>query len=218
MPRPIKSQEDEFYDRRTKNLSQEGEFYRDLDENTEEKSCCSAYTLAIFFILLFCFLSLLTIYVIKNAKIDNLPEVVPEISTALSGLDLSRKSPTIEVPISAADLTVWLQTGLSGLGANFSEPEAEIIASQILVTGKIQIAIKTGCTMTILPSVKDDKLYLTIIKLQSWKMSVPGIIRSGLEKSLNGIMDKNLESFYQSYKATDVQLEEDKMIIFGKLK
>lgn len=205
MPKAVKSQEDEFY--------------RDLDEKTEEKSCCSAYTLAIFFVLLFCFLSLLSIYVIKNAKIDNPSGLsVSDTLTGLSKIDLLNKNPTVEVPVTSDELTALIQTGLTGMGVNLTDSKAEITASQIIVTGKIQIAIKTGCAMTVLPSVKDDKLFLSIVKLQSWKISVPGVIRSGLEKSLNEIMDKNLESFYQNYKATDVQLEEGKMIIFGKLK
>jgi hypothetical protein len=209
LPKERTSQEDEFYGRQDKKLGQEAEFYQDLDTNTEEKSCCSAYALVIFFVLLFCLLALITILVARNLKTGNLPEIsIPGFGV----ISLSQKNPTIELPITSEDLTAMLKS------SSIENANSEISTSRIVVTGTVKIVFKTKVTLTIFPSVKDDKLYLSIIKMQSWKIGLPGIIRSSLEKSLNKIMDQNLESFYQNYKATDVQLEDGKMIIFGKLK
>lgn len=204
---------------KTKNSNQEDEFYADLDKTKEKQSSCSCYFLTIFFILLFCFLAAIIIHFFRSFEFKK-PDLssIASQSVEFTQFDFTKKEPTIELPITADELTLLMQAGLQASGAKISEPKISIDPSAITLTGKAKTIITVPSTMKILPTIADERLDLKIIKFQSWRFSLPGIFRATLESSLNKLMDENLASFYDTYKATDVQLIDNKMVIYGKLK
>jgi hypothetical protein len=199
--------------------NQEDEFYSELDHDKSKQSSCSCYTLAVFFILLFCFLAALLIHFLRGFEFNKVDtSSLSQQSVSFAQADFTKKEPTIGLPITSADLTLIMKAGLQGAGARISEPQVEINSSAITLAGKTKMILDVSSQMEIVPTVLDDRLYLKIIKFQSWRLGLPGFVRGSLESSLNKLMDENLRSFYDSYKATDVQLTDSKMIIYGKLK
>lgn len=198
-----------------KTPNEEDEFFEDLDKSKIKKSCCTSYTLVIFFALLFLFLAVMAGLIIKEIKTAriSLPDASGRIG--FSQIDLSNKNPTVELPITEVELTTVLGQGLSGKVDN---AEATIDPSKILISGNIKAIYGAKTSIEVLPIVEDAKLFLKITKMKSWSVTMPGILRSSVEKSLNSLMAENLADFYQRYEATDSQLGNGKMIIYGKLK
>jgi hypothetical protein len=194
---------------------EEADFYHELDQKTEKKSCCTSYTLIIFFVLIFGILAILLIMVIRdfNTSKLNLPAASSN-TNVISQIDFSQKEPTLEVTVTSGDLTALLQNVDSGL----SNPQAQINPAQIIVTADYQSFVKIPITIKILPKVSNDKVYFSILQIKSWKFSLPGILKSNLEKSFNAVMEQNFAPLYTNYKVSDIQLEQNQMLIFGQLK
>jgi len=148
-----------------------------------------------------------------NTSKLNLPAASSN-KNVISQIDFSQKEPTLEVTVTSGDLTALLQNVDSGL----SNPQAQINPAQIIVTADYQSFVKIPITIKILPKVSNDKVYFSILQIKSWKFSLPGILKSNLEKSFNAVMEQNFAPLYTNYKVSDIQLEQNQMLIFGQLK
>ncbi len=197
--------------------SQEDEFYEELDKKTEKKSSCSLLTLGIFFGVLFLITAAVLLLLFRSLRPSK-----PNLDNFSLGdvlqIDYSKKEPQIEVSITEEELTSILQAGVQGGGAKITKAQATINPSEISINGDLDILFTTKVSLKVMPVVKDDQLYLKIIQIKTWKFGLPGIIRSSLERSLNELMDEKLSDFYQNYKVTDLQSENDRLLIYGKLK
>lgn len=212
MPKDLKNQEDE-------NL--EHAFYSDLDKKTEKKSCCSCYTLAILFIIAAIIVVLLALYLLKTFRGK---EITPNFSNVNAGelignkLNQIKDEPTLKLAISSSELTALLDAGVNSFNLELQEPKVDITDSEIIISGKQKQFFSSTIVINVLPVVKNEKVYLRVIKVKSWNLPMPGMLSAGFEKTLNNILDKRLQDVYDKYKVTDIQLEEGQMTIFGKIK
>lgn len=200
--------------------SPESEFYKDMDRKTARRSCCTFPTMIILFVLMALIVGGLTFY--GGSKIRTV-----RISPKRASENFSNKfqlnpqvNPTFSIPISAKDLNSMAGGILSTGGwqvqnLEFSIDELGIETKGELVKLKL---IKFNLQMMSMPEISDGKLKLKVQKVMVSRLNLPGYFRTEIEKSLNNILDENFASLYENYQVNDVQLEQDQMLISGKLK
>ncbi len=191
-----------------------------MDRKTARRSCCTFPTMIILFVLMALIVGGLTFY--GGSKIRTV-----RISPKRASENFSNKfqlnpqvNPTFSIPISAKDLNSMAGGILSTGGwqvqnLEFSIDELGIETKGELVKLKL---IKFNLQMMSMPEISDGKLKLKVQKVMVSRLNLPGYFRTEIEKSLNNILDENFASLYENYQVNDVQLEQDQMLISGKLK
>lgn len=200
------------------------EFYSELDEKTQRKSCCTCQTMLIFFAVLLIIFGLLAFWGVKKIKQINLSyrAVVPSESARQSFIEklnaTSQNSPTITLTITAEELTTLASTGLSGTNFILKDIQFIISPKQMEIFGTLTKPLGSNLKITTFPQVENAKVKMKIQSIDAGKLRLPGILYTEVEKVLNSFMDANLASFYEKYEVEEVFLEEDQMVIRGKLK
>lgn len=201
--------------------NQEDEFYSDLDQKTERKSFCNCYTMVIFFGIILIVIIILTIYVAKiiNRENINVQNLLPLISEKIhNDENIIAKNPTLNLVVSADELNSILPKSLKSYSLTLENPKIAISQSGMLITGELATPIKIPVTMTALVLPKEGKVNINIVKSKMGFISLPGVVRAGVENSLNELMDTNFAEIYQSYEVNNIILAENQMTIVGNIK
>ncbi len=201
-------------------MSENDEFYAELDQKTEKKSFCTCQTMAIFLGTLLIALVALTIYLALSLKNHNVSfeGLMPILKNKITAdQNIESKAPSAEIVITDEDLNATLGN-LKSYSIKIEEPQFLINSADIELDCKLVTLFKLPAQFKILPQVSENKIKMNVVKAKVSLISAPKMIQAGLENSIDKIMDENLQEFYKSYKITDIQLEEGKMTIFGKIK
>jgi len=203
------------------NESAEHAFYDEMDQKTEKKSFCNCYTMAIFFGLLLILIVILTIYVAKIINRENInpQNLLPLILERIQNDEnISAKNPTLNLTVTADELNSILPENLKSYSLNLENPKISISESGMLIKGQLATPIKIPVEMTALVLPKEGKISIKVVKSKMGLIPLPGIVRAGIENSLNELMDKNFAQVYETYEVNNIELGENQMTIFGNLK
>lgn len=208
----------------SKITNQEDEFYADLDKRTTRRSCCTWQTFILFFVGLSLIASGLTVYVFYKVKqagfsIEKLYPSTVSKESFLAKLKIDKqKNPTFSITINSQELTSVLGSGIKATTFEIKDVQAEIDEINIIVFGKLTKPLKADIKIETAPSPQDGKVFLKVTKITAGKLVLPGFLNSEIEKALNNLMDENFVTLYENYQVSDVKLEQDSMIISGRLK
>ena len=145
--------------------------------------------------------SLEALYTLTREKLKLNPESQPS-----SQIELNTK----EVESLLGDISVS--------GVKVKNIQVEIGDLGITISGAMAEKFKQSVRINVLPKTENGKIKMDVQKITVGTLTVPKILYPLTERSLNSAIDKNFDSFYQNYQVEKVELKEDKMIIFGKLK
>ena len=202
----------------------EDEFYSELDEKTQKKSCCNCQTMLIFFVILLISCGLLVYWGAGKIKEINLSYkvVVPSESARQSFTEklnvIWQNNPTITLVITAGELTTLSSAGFSGTNFILKDIQFIISPKQMDIFGTLRKPLGSNLKITTFPQVENAKVKMKIQSIDAGKLRLPGILYSEVEKVLNSFLDTNLASFYEKYEVEEVFLQENQMVIKGKLK
>ena len=203
------------------NESAEHAFYDEMDQKTEKKSFCNCYTMAIFFGFLTIFFIILTIYLAQVINQSNITaqNILPLISDKIKNDEkILAKDPILKLVITADELNAILPETIKSYSLSLENPEISISESGMMITGKLAAPIKIPLEMTALVLPKEGKISVKVVKSKMGFISMPGMVRAGIEDSLNQLMDTNFAQIYQNYEVNNIELGENQMTIFGNLK
>lgn len=206
---------------RTKN--QEDEFYGEMDDRTARRSCCSCKTLAIFFACLLIVAAGLLIYGYRQIKKINFTQnIQPSLQAKNEFFEKIKfeedKEPTLELRVTSEELTSIASNGFSNSYFETREVQIRILNEKIEIFGKMIRPFKTDLKIESQGEVEDGQIQFKFNKISAGKLSLPGLLKSEIEKSFNQMMDENFKELYQDYQVEKIELKEDEMIISGKLK
>ena len=207
--------------RNQENESAEHAFYGEMDEKSQKKSFCNCYTMVVFFGFLLILIVILTIYIAKviNQKNINPQNLLPLIVEKIqSDENISAKNPTLKLIVTADELNSILPENLKSYSLSLEDPKISISESSMLITGKIALPIKIPLEMTALALPKEGKISVKVVKSKMGFISMPGMVRAGIENSLNQLMDTNFAQIYETYEVNNIEMGENQMTILGNLK
>lgn len=200
------------------------EFYSELDEKTQKKSCCTCQTMLLFFAILLVCSSILVYWGVSKIKEINLSYkvVVPSESARQSFAEklnvVLQKNPALTLVVTAEELTTLASAGFSGTNFILKEIQFIIDPKQIEIFGTLTRPLGSNVKIITFPQVENAKVKMKVQSIDAGKLRLPAILYSEVEKVLNSFLDINLASFYEKYEVEEVFLEEDQMVIKGKLK
>ena len=177
--------------------------------------------MAIFFGLLLILIVILTIYVAKIINRENInpQNLLPLILERIQNDEnISAKNPTLNLTVTADELNSILPENLKSYSLNLENPKISISESGMLIKGQLATPIKIPVEMTALVLPKEGKISIKVVKSKMGLIPLPGIVRAGIENSLNELMDKNFAQVYETYEVNNIELGENQMTIFGNLK
>jgi len=177
--------------------------------------------MAIFFGFLLILLIILTMYIAKaiNQKNINPQNLLPTILEKIqSDENISAKNPTLKLTVTADELNSILPETIKSYSLNLENPKISISESGMLITGHFAAPIKIPLEMTALVLPKEGKISVKVVKSKMGFISMPGMVRAGIENSLNQLMDKNFAQIYETYEVNNIELGENQMTILGNLK
>lgn len=196
-------------------------FYGEMDKKTEKKSFCTCYTMAILFACLAVLIIAITIYFAKvvNQKNINVGNILPLVAEKISrDENISTKNPTLNLIVTADELNSILPQTLKSYSLSIENPQITLSSSGMLLTGQLITFIKIPVEMTALVLPKDGKVRIEIVKSKMGFISLPGMVRTGIENSLNELFDENFAGVYETYEVNNIEMGENQMTILGNLK
>ena len=202
----------------------EDEFYSELDQKTQKKNCCTCHTMLIFFAILLIVCGLLVYWGVKKIKQINLSyrAVVPSESARQSFTEklnaTFQNNPNITLMITAEELTTLASAGFSGTNFILKDIQFIITSQEMDIFGTLTKPLGSNLKITTFPQVENAKVKMKVQSIDAGKLRLPAILYSEVEKVLNSLMETNLASFYEKYAVEEVFLQEDQMVIKGKLK
>jgi len=177
--------------------------------------------MVIFFGLLLILIVILTIYLAKviNQKNINPQNLLPLMLEKIrNDENISAKNPTLNLRVTADELNSILPETIKSYSLSIENPKISISESGMMITGKLVTPIKIPVEMTALVLPKEGKISVKVVKSKMGFISMPGMVRAGIEDSLNQLMDTNFAQIYQNYEVNNIELGENQMTIFGNLK
>lgn len=203
----------------------EDEFYNELDKKTLRRSFCSCQSMLVLFGILTLISMLTVFYLIKIIKSQNLPPRIIESSKEnketflkkLSSELSSNENQNLVLTLTSEELTALFQEGLTGR-LIIKNPQIIISEKGIDIFGTLVKPISAQISILALPKVKDGKIAMEVQKFKTGGLSLERFFGNDLEGILNSTMDRNFQELYNNYEIEKIELKEDKMIIYGKLK
>lgn len=205
------------------NKSQEDEFYKDLDEKSAKKSFCSWPLMVAFFVVVLILALVLVFYFFKTfrnrANLTNLKSG----SQAVYALVLEKfkidpaSQPTFEIALNSQEIESLL-TEASVAGVKVKNIQVAIDPLGMTISGAMAEKLKSSVKISALPQAKNGKITMEVNKITVGTLTVPQILYPVTESSLNSLLDKNFENFYQNYEVEKIELSNDQMTVFGRLK
>lgn len=162
-------------------------------------------------ILIFCFLAAIFSYAvlrIKGVSMDNL-------QTSIDTPDLFSKK--IETP--KTDIPIRLtEEDLNGLLKTYAAAETlttKIGKDSVNIFGKVKYPLKTNISVSVKIFAEEGKIKGEITEMTLGGIKAIPMIRNSVEKGLNEALDSKVND---KIKVDRVEQDEDKIIIYGKLK
>ena len=205
------------------NKNQEDDFYQDLDKKTAKKSFCSWPLMVAFFVFVLIIVIGLVFYLFREfkgrANNTNKNSSLEALYTlTLEKLKLNPETqPESQIELNSGEIESLLSE-ISVSGGKVKNIQVEIGDLGITISGALAESLKQSVKINVLPKVENGKIKMDVQKIIVGTVTIPTILYPLTERSLNSAIDKNFESFYQNYKIEKIELENDKIIIFGKLK
>ncbi|MBM2821061.1 MAG: hypothetical protein HW405_821 [Candidatus Berkelbacteria bacterium] len=205
-------------------MSQEDEFYSELDKRTARHSCCTFQTMIIFFGILLIIATLGTIYIVYQVKQINVTfpqfnlteSIKNSLSKKLNSKNLT--NPQLDMVITSEEFSSIVSPGIKTSILEIDQMQAKIYETDIKIFGKLIKPLKSDIEITAVPIIQDGKIKLEIQKINAGKLSLPGLLNNEIEKSINKLLDANFASIYQQYQAKETKLHADELEIIGQLK
>ncbi len=203
--------------------SQEDEFYKDLDEKSTKKSFCSWPLLVAFFVVVLILALVLVFYFFKTFKNKSSMANLKSGSQAVYALVLEKfkinpaSQPTFEIALSSQEIESLL-TEASVAGVKVKNIQVIIDPLGMTISGAMAEKLKSSVKISALPQAKNGKITMEVTKITVGTLTVPKILYPVTEGSLNSLLDKNFENFYQNYEVEKIELSNDQMTVFGRLK
>ena len=203
--------------------SQEDEFYKDLDEKSTKKSFCSWPLLVAFFVVVLILALFLFFYFFKTFKNKSSMANLKSGSQAVYALVLEKfkinpaSQPTFEIALSSQEIESLL-TEASVAGVKVKNIQVIIDPLGMTISGAMAEKLKSSVKISALPQAKNGKITMEVTKITVGTLTVPKILYPVTEGSLNSLLDKNFENFYQNYEVEKIELSNDQMTVFGRLK
>lgn len=202
--------------------NQEDDFYSELDEKTENSSCCTCQTMAILFSILLIIVILLSVWLGKELKTFNWKfwqkYTIKNSQTINNKLKEFENNPEIEIIFTSKELTSLINKSISNLYFELKNPEFNITQENIILNGKLVRPLKSDIKIDLLPEIRNEKVYLKVTNVAANNITLPTFLNGELEKVLNNLIESQFKSIYDKYIITNVDLETDKLIIKGKIK
>lgn len=210
----ITNQEDE---------SAEKAFYREMDQKKFHRSCCTWQTFLIFFVCLAILAGGVTIYFFYKIKqsgftINRLYPSNVSKQNFQDKLKISKENPTFSVTVTSAELTSLAGDGIKTLTFEIKDIQIEINSQSLIIYGKLTKPLKSDIKIETAPKVFEGKIYFKVEKISAGKLILPSFLNNEVEKALNNLMAENFATLYENCQVEKVELENDQMIISGKLK
>jgi len=177
----------------------------------------------IFFGIIFLVVGMAVFFLFRFLKQTNLSSQISTVITAKSSL-LGKlnfgqvKNPEIQIPVSEEELNSLFSNGIQSSILELHDITIQINELNLEILAQAKKPIRTPVQILARPVVNDDKIKLAVTNVKIGRLPIPGLMRSGLQNALNGVLDKNFQNLYENYRVTEIKLEKDEMIIFGKLK
>lgn len=205
------------------NKSQEDEFYKDLDEKSAKKSFCSWPLMVAFFVIVLVLALLVVFYFFKTFKNKGSMANLKSGSQAVYALVLEKfkidpvSQPTFEIALSSQEIESLL-TEASVAGVKVKNIQVAIDPLGMTISGAMAEKLKSSVKINALPQAKNGKIIMEVTKITVGTLTVPQILYPVTEGSLNSLLDKNFANFYQNYEVEKIELSNDQMTVFGRLK
>jgi len=202
--------------------SAEKAFYSELDKKNIKRSCCTCQTMVIFFAILLILLIILTVYLYREIKKVNL-SIRSVYPTETTKENFNKKltdigSPTFSVVVTADELTNIASSGLKNLTFEIQNIQFEITEKNVITYGRLTKPLKSDIQIESLPKIAAGKIFFQAKQVTAGKLVLPRFLNSEIEKAINNLMDENFQGLYKNYQVENVSLENNQMIISGKLK
>lgn len=202
--------------------SAEKAFYSELDKKNIKRSCCTCQTMVIFFAVLLILLIILTVYLYREIKKVNV-SVRSVFPTEATKENFNKKladisSPTFSITITADELTNITSAGLKNLTFEIQNVQFEINEKNVITYGKLSKPLKSDIQIESRPKIAAGKIFFQVERVTAGKLVLPGFLNSEIQKAINNLMDENFQGLYQNYQVENISLENNQMIISGKLK
>lgn len=198
-------------------------FYRELDEKKSHKSCCTCQTFVILFIILFLILGGITFFIYWQITHGGVFAKKPNISlTKISQDKLTNikpnKSGNIKIVLTSDDLTNLISEGYSSEKVILKDTYVSINKNNIVIYGTLVRPLSSKVSLEVTPKVEDKKISFLINKVTAGKMSIPLFLVPQISNSFSEMLNMKFNSLYEKYEITQINLNENKMEIIGKLK
>ncbi len=203
--------------------NEDRKFYKEMDEKSSHRSCCTCQTFLILFFVALIVVGGIVFYFYwqitrggtsrGNLTISKTTDVNKKIDNLRTD-----ENGQFEMVITSSDLTSILSAGLSTEKIILKNIQVSINPSNILIYGNLSKPLSAKVLITGRPEVKDEKLKLSFTGVSLGNLNVPGLLNNTISDNFSGLLDKNLESLYQKYEIKKVILEENQMVIIGKIK
>lgn len=205
----------------TNHQSQEDNFYADLDKKTAHRSCCNCQTLVIFFTALLIISIIIVFFLVREIKKINLSP--QKINTSFSLQESFNKKITVTDPEFTTEITSEELTSIMGDGlklGQFDIKDVQITVDKdgLNIYGNTKMIVKTNFKVETTSKAENGKIKIAVNKISAGRLSLPGILKSQIEENLNQYFDNKFSNLYQNYQIEKIELEQNKMIISGKLK
>ena len=205
----------------TNHQSQEDNFYADLDKKTAHRSCCTCQTLIIFFAIILTISIIIVFFLVREIKKINLSP--QKITTSFTLKDSFNKK--IEVTdleftteITSEELTSIMSDGLKLGQFDIKDIQVTVDKDGLNIYGNTKMIVKTNFKVETTPKAENGKIKIAVNKISAGHLSLPGILKPQIEKNLNEYFDNKFSNLYQNYEIEKIELQQDKIIISGKLK
>ena len=128
------------------------------------------------------------------------------------------KNPEFSLTLTSEELTSVLSPGIKTLALEIKESQANISRGGVLVSGKLVKPLKSDIQIETQPKVKDGKIRFETQKITAGKLILPKFFYEEFSSTLNVTFDQNFSKLYENYQVTEIKLNQDEMIISGRLK
>ncbi len=201
----------------------EDEFYAELDKKTLYKSCCTMQTMLFLFIGLLIVSIFGTIYCYREIKKINFSSKIitatfQDKNDFYDKLKILSGQEDFEITVTSAELTAITAEGISGKDFIIKNIQVIISNTGVDIFGTLTKPLSSQIKIETIPKVLNGKIDFEVSRFTAGSLAMPKFIKNEIASALNKAMDQNFDKLYKNYEVKNINLQDDKMIISGKLK
>ncbi len=206
--------------------NQATDFYRELDQKSAGRSCCSCSTIVVGLVVLVIAgsvsvwylwrlvgqkdLTLSQVSVTRQNVLDFRQKIAQLISRPKDSLD------PVRVEITDQELTSVLtaSSAIDNLPLGFKNPQVRVTSQQIIIQGEIVSPLKSDLTIGLTPFIKDNRLSLKLTSLKAGDLTVPPLVHRAVQARLGGLIEALINQSDQ-FELDSVATEPGRLIMTG---